>query len=189
MDVRLVYNQAQARLGFIDLALDGADLAKGKDLYTAVIISLFTNRRARLDDPLPDPNSSRMGWWGDLHSEKENDQIGSRLWLLRREKQTQDTLNRAYEYCHEALKWLVDDGIASQVDVRVEYVRLGVMGIWITIHKPVGVENFRFDYLWEDIDFIPAGVGELEYLEETHPLLTEGGDDVITEGGEGIILE
>jgi phage gp46-like protein len=42
---------------------DCADLSMTDDLQNAVMISLFTNSRAREDDPLPNQND-RGGYWG-----------------------------------------------------------------------------------------------------------------------------
>lgn len=52
------------------------------DLLTrAVVISLFTWRRAQPDDNADQPN----GWWGDTWPAVQNDRYGSRLWLLQRQ--------------------------------------------------------------------------------------------------------
>ena len=70
-----------------DLVLDGASFADDGDLDAALINSLFTDRRAEPDDPLPAGVESRRGWWGDtLAIADGNDRIGSRLWLISREK-------------------------------------------------------------------------------------------------------
>ena len=117
MDVRLFYRPGAAQIGMADIEIRGGDVALGHDLETAVIISLFTDKRARPDDILPGASDDRRGWWGDTYSEIENDPLGSHLWLLHREKQTQQTLNRAREYCQDALQWLIEDGIASEINV------------------------------------------------------------------------
>ena len=46
---------------------------------------------------LPDPQSPRMGWWGDSFATVSGDRIGSRLWLFEREKITSVTLTRIQE--------------------------------------------------------------------------------------------
>ena len=45
--------------------LQDIDNDKSDPLVRAVIISLFTWRRAHDDDVLPNAGMSRMGWWGD----------------------------------------------------------------------------------------------------------------------------
>lgn len=136
-----------------DLVLAGASFADDGDLDAALINSLFTDRRAEPDDPLPADVESRRGWWGDtLAIADGNDRIGSRLWLISREKQTAETLNRAREYAREALAWLVEDGVAEAVEVDVEWVRMGVLGIEVRIIRPTGEQiDRRFDHAWDQI--------------------------------------
>ncbi|WP_443700650.1 phage GP46 family protein [Pseudomonas sp.] len=87
-------------------------------LVRAVVISLFTWRRAANDDPVDD--EERFGWWGDSYPTIADDRIGSRLWLLRRVKLTADTQRDAEFYAREALQWLLDDGKVLEVDVITE---------------------------------------------------------------------
>lgn len=87
-------------------------------LIRAVVISLFTWRRAATDDPVDD--DERFGWWGDSYPTIADDRIGSRLWLLRRVKLTADTQRDAEFYAREPLQWLLDDGQVLEVDVITE---------------------------------------------------------------------
>jgi phage gp46-like protein len=87
-------------------------------LIRAVVISLFTWRRAATDDPVDD--DERFGWWGDSYPTIADDRIGSRLWLLRRVKLTADTQRDAEFYAREALQWLLDDGQVLEMDVITE---------------------------------------------------------------------
>lgn len=122
--LRLIDN-GPTRPPAIDLALGGYDLATEDGLRTAVIVSLFTDRRAEADDEIPDGGDDRRGWWADS--------IGSRLWLLARAKETPDTLARARAYAIEALQWLIDDGVATAVDVTAEWVRHGVLALRVAV--------------------------------------------------------
>jgi len=87
-------------------------------LVRAVVISLFTWRRAGTDDPVDD--DERFGWWGDSYPSIADDRIGSRLWLLRRVKLTADTQRDAEFYAREALQWLLDDSQVLEVEVITE---------------------------------------------------------------------
>ena len=122
-----------------DLSIGSTGLVQDDSLTTCVLVSLFTDRRARPDDPLPAGNGDyRRGWVGDALADRSDDRIGSRLWLLRREKQTEETRRRAEEYCREALAWLVSDGLASRIDVSAEWVRQGLLGVVIVIDRVDG---------------------------------------------------
>ena len=104
----------------MQLFLNGAQVSADMtdSLSRAVVISLFTWQRASQSDEVD--NDQRMGWWGDTFAEEKGDKIGSKLWLLLRQKITDETLNRAQEYAYDALKWLIDDGICSDIKVDVE---------------------------------------------------------------------
>lgn len=139
-----------------DLGRDGDLLAVDESLVTAVIVSLFTDRRADPDDRVPGDATDRRGWWGDAvpplvdGAEPDGDRIGSRLWLLSREKQLPEVVTRARDYAREALQWMIDDGVADRVDVTADIARPGVLALDVTLHRPDGATlDSRFDYAWE----------------------------------------
>lgn len=124
--------------------------AVANPLPRAVIISLFSWRRANPDDNAPVP----MGWWGDTYPTVTGDRIGSRLWLLGREKITNNTLNRARDYATEALQWMLDDGVAARIDITS--VRSGVdsAGLGIVIYQQDGATwNMQFDEYWRMLNY------------------------------------
>ena len=126
------------------------DLDTRDELATAVLNSLFTWRRARPDDRLPDDSEDRKGWWGDTFPDADHDQIGSRLWLLSREKLTQHTMNRARDYMQEALQWLIEDGVASRVELLLEKRDPWTLAIQVTIYRRAAeAVVLRFDAQWE----------------------------------------
>lgn len=130
--------------------IESTDLSQQESLTRAVIISLFTWRRANADDII---EGQKMGYWGDVAEPPQvNDKIGSRLWLLAREKILNSTINRAREYAQEALQWLIDDAVCTRIEVIAE--RFGVDGIALqcTIYRADGaVATLRFDNAWEYI--------------------------------------
>ena len=131
-DIATTWNVAA---GQGDWAMVGTQLGCGDDLRTAVLISLFSDRAADPSDVIPDGTANPRGWVGDLDAEYP---IGSRLWLLDRSKQTTAVLNEAYDYCVEALQWLIGDGVAATIDVTTQWVRASFLGIRIVIHRTNG---------------------------------------------------
>ena len=146
-----------------DLALaDGAagrDLCGDDGLLTAVVLSLFTDARAHDDDTVPDARpgepGDRRGWWGDALS-PDAGPLGSRLWLLWREKDQDEVVIRAQEYARAALAWLVTDAAGplrvARLEVRAARVAPGYLGIAVQAALP-GVQerelswNFMYDYV------------------------------------------
>lgn len=148
MDIELNW---QAEAFGADARLVMGDLSTENELRTAVVASLFSWARAEDDNVLPD-GITKNGWWGDSYPVKPGHKIGSRLWLLRREKLTQETIARAEEYCREALQWLIDDGVAKGIDV--ELVRNGIdrLDISITINRAAGTSvALNFGNAWYGI--------------------------------------
>ena len=138
-----------------DLVLDGPGLLADDGLETRVIISLFSDARARPDDPLPGTDG-RRGWWGDavpptvLGETMTGHRTGSRLWLLWREKQVPEVLLRAREYAREALAWMIADRIATRIDVAAEFPRAEWLAIGVTIWRPDGAAvDYRYELSWQ----------------------------------------
>lgn len=113
----------------------GAGLVTGSPITSAILISVFTDRMAATDDEIPDGSGDPRGWWGDAG---EQYQIGSRMWLLRRAKQTDQTLQRAFDYLAEALKWMVDDGVVTGFDIAVKWAARGVLVASVVAHLKDG---------------------------------------------------
>lgn len=120
-------------------------------LVRAAIVSLFTWRRANADDVT---EGQKMGWWGDASAGVANDRIGSRLWLLSREKLLPSTINRARQYAQESLAWMVEDALASRVEVQAERFGNSGIALAVTIYRSDGrVTSLRFDNVWESIRY------------------------------------
>lgn len=141
----LRYDNARQRA---DLAREDGRLVEGGDLQTAVLISLYSDRLAELDDAVD--NGDRRGWWGDVEAEPAADRLGSRLWLLDRRTNTEDRLARAREFAEESLRWLVEDGVAREVVVTA--TRSGerrTLNIVI-----VRADGRRWSHVWELTDAV-----------------------------------
>lgn len=118
------------------------------DLLTrSVVISLFTWRRAQPDDNADQPN----GWWGDTWPAVQNDRYGSRLWLLQRQKLTNQTALVARTYINESLQWMIDDGVVSKIDLLIQRTGINELGNSITLWRYNQPTTISFDDLWSAI--------------------------------------
>jgi len=134
-----------------DVAMGEADLVADEGLETAVLLSLFLDRRADADDGVSIDQDPR-GWWGDSFASVAGDRIGSKLWLLGREKQMTSVAQRAQTYAAEALAWLVEDGVASEVDVRATFVAPGRCTLAVAIQRPQTPPfNRQYQYVWSTL--------------------------------------
>jgi phage gp46-like protein len=142
-DLKLTWD---AGLTSADLSVENNDLVTDDGLQTAIMLSLYTDRRADPGDVLPPGETDRRGWWGDAVSP---DPIGSRLWLLDRTPQSSEVLARAQTYAEESLAWLVADRVASRVDVVTEFFASGSLGISVTVHRPsFDPTTYRYGKAW-----------------------------------------
>ena len=126
----VIINNFGPQIGF-DFALAEPDEVRNKKglraksgLHTAIIIQLFSDRRAQDGDELPDDrNPDLRGWWGssvDVRTDLGEGELGSRLWLLQRSVLTTEVVNKAREYCIEALQPILDQGAVASFDVQCE---------------------------------------------------------------------
>ena len=122
-------------------------------LQTAIILSLFTDRRASADDALPLNETNRRGWVGDdfmaTGPGNARDDWGTRLWLCYIGKATGDVPAFAEFTCREGLQWLVRDGIASRIAVTAQWVgeRADRLAVRPQIYQP-GRSSPVYDVLW-----------------------------------------
>lgn len=134
-----------------DISYGDGDLSTDEGLETAVLLSLFTDRRV-LDEELEKGEKDKRGWWGDLISDFSGDLIGSKLWLLDRASASEETRNRAEAYVKEALQWMLDDGVASSVQVLASLVNKSErIDIDVSIQRPAekNVFFYRFQLVWD----------------------------------------
>lgn len=148
-DLKLVWSNTALAA---DIAIESNDLATDEGLETAVLLSLFLDRRADDGDVLPDGETDRRGWWADAFPVANGDRIGSRLWMLARARQPDAAATRAEEYAREALAWLVDDRIAERVEVNIEIINTTGLGVDVVIYRPRNPDpvRYRFDGVWQE---------------------------------------
>jgi phage gp46-like protein len=148
MDINLAYDPDIMEY---DISLTAAgDIATGNDLKTAVLTSIFTWARAKADDFIPEDEPA-YGWWGENLTEPEDALTGSRLWLLSRAKQTAKLAETAADSAREALAWLKDEGIASDIEVTPEN-SAGRITLEVVITRYGGErETLRYSDLWRTV--------------------------------------
>lgn len=143
MDIKLISTTDN----LYDVLFEKNDFSTEEGLWTAVIISLFTDQRVTAEE-LPDGETDKRGWWGDVLN-SDNDKIGSKLWLLEREKITNAVLEDFKNYCEDALQWIIDDEIAESISVTVERIDLNAISVVIEIYRPQDErQRYLYGYIW-----------------------------------------
>lgn len=143
-----------------DIKVEGGDMLSDKGLVTAVLLSLFVDKRAEIEE-LPFSETDQRGYWAD----NVTDRHGSLLWLLEREKVTNETVEKARGYALEALMWLENDGIASSVDVTAARAGMSAISLSVKIHQG---SNRQYQYLWDGMKTTNLTIGqtslEIEFI-------------------------
>lgn len=162
-----------AETGEADWALAGADEALNRGglqatspIETAVIICLFTDKRAppeleagnpgpagfppRLDDGDP------RGWWADGLDLGDGsvEPLGSHLWLLERAPLSARTAQLAELYAREALATLIAQQVCVRVDVSASINEIeGRLELLVDLFGRDGANVYsrKFDVYWRDL--------------------------------------
>lgn len=127
-----------------DLDFDGHDLVLSESLGNSVVMSLMEFDREKK------PKSAEIdtvfgGWWGNA---LESYNLGSKLWLSLREGITETSLRNACDAVKDALKWMLDDGVAKSVEATAKRNSSDpyLVEFTVTITKPDGSEE---PYQWQ----------------------------------------
>jgi len=104
--------------GIYDLVLEGSDFASAEGFETAIPVSYFTDARAAT---VQVQNANRRrGWVGNILYAEIERELGGLLWVLEQARIISDTINLAKSYAEGSLQWMLEDGIARFIEVKVE---------------------------------------------------------------------
>lgn len=117
--------------GDITVTHNGLSLDEG--LVTQVLICLFTDARADDDDVIPDGSGDPRGWPGDTYSDFS---WGSRLWLLEREKLTEDVRLRVEDYARLSMQPLLRAGYARNATVTASIIVPDRIAFQVVLTRP-----------------------------------------------------
>lgn len=139
----LTYDRATRRA---DLAFVNGSLVLDATPVTPALVAILSDRRARVDDPLPLPAAPtltpdvlnpRRGWVGDALA-TDGQRCGSRLWLLVRARETNTTRARAEFYAREALAWAAPLGLTVTAEWTLNRARAGAVAGILAFRAVIG---------------------------------------------------
>jgi phage gp46-like protein len=127
--------------GLYDIQLDSAgDILSGDFFDTAILVSLFAERRANESEVLE--SEHRRGWIGNEST--PGFEIGSKLWLFEQSRLTSTTINGVSSAARQALEWLIDDEFAESIDAVDARIIDGGLGLDVTTRRPNSCVERRF---------------------------------------------
>jgi phage gp46-like protein len=139
------FNKTKGYFDF-DIATNG-DFVTTQGLDTALLMSIYVDKRAEPSE-VPAP-SMRRGWWGNLVGNYVNYQIGSKLWLLIQARKDNVTLNLAKTYTYDCLQWLIEDQLATRIEVS-DYFLNDALLLKINIYKGQSIIFSNAYTLWNN---------------------------------------
>lgn len=130
-------------------------LSAKQALHTAVIISLFTDKRIQKEHPLfyLVEDGDQRGWHGDgvdVRADLGEDEMGSLLWIFERAHLNEEIRRWVEIIATEALAPLIKQGIAVRIDVQAEaQFAINRVNLGVQIYGRDG--SMTYDYQFEDI--------------------------------------
>jgi phage gp46-like protein len=139
-----------------DWSIDAQGLSEANPLYSAVLMQIFTDKRAPDDRRLPDDTDDRRGWHGDYYDvlyDRGEDQLGSLLWLYERAAITEDTVKGIRDAVDECLEPLERQGLFASREVTAERLGLGYIAVDVRLYAQDREKVFdaRFSRLWSSL--------------------------------------
>lgn len=144
IDIALV----QDEFGKFDISFsENGDFALTKGFDTAINMSIYCERRATAAEVPVAP--MRRGWWGNVASLTANFEIGSKLWLVRQERLTQEVINKIKDYINLGLDWLIIQEYAVEINVDAAVINQELI-VEVSIKRPNGQVEKRGFKIWQN---------------------------------------
>lgn len=179
--------------GIYDFVIEDGQFKTVSSFDTAFLVTMFCERRADVSE-VPAPEY-RRGWLGNLLLFDDGFELGSKLWLLYQERNTDTVLNKAVDYLNNALQYMVDDGHVESFTVVGSpfFDSNGIRnGIRLTIKYIVdkNITESRYYELWQNTPDRGRIVNEdaVHYILYSVPDMSEGAEEGATIEGKILLL-
>jgi phage gp46-like protein len=146
-DIRLNHITTQGGDNYYDISFTDGDFTLERGLQTAIQMSVFCEQR--IDDEHVPP-TQRGGWVGNILQPVKGYEQGSLIWTKYQSNMNPELKSVLEGYLLNAFTWMIEDGIAQDVEAEVNLLaNYKIQGI-ITITKNDGTQipPQYFD-LWE----------------------------------------
>ena len=141
-DIKFYYSYAGDNL----LSEPLQDATSNNDLENAFLISIMTDAKATTDEVAGQEDSLGLrGFWGDSLLGYST---GSKLWLLKNQKLTEQTLSRLESYTKDALKWMLTEKLLTSLDVVATRIQKHIFKVETTAVEASTKRVIRFYYYY-----------------------------------------
>jgi len=119
--------------GGYELQLDSSgDLKSDNSFDTDIYMSVFCDKRA--DSSEIARSELRRGWEGDVVSVLEGYELGSKVWIDKQSRWTQDTVNNIVADFEDALTHFVDTEKATRISVKGKRLAIGKIQVDVVFY-------------------------------------------------------
>lgn len=126
--------------GYFDLEItSNGDLKADTSFDTGIFLALLTDGRADVSE-VTRPENQR-GTIVDLFTRKRN---GSKLWLISQSRNNTGALNRAIDYCKNALSYFVEENFINSVLVDGKITSKGIILNITIIGKQGEIDKYTY---------------------------------------------
>jgi phage gp46-like protein len=138
---------SQSANGRFDLDFSGNDLHLTDSLKNAVLLSLGIWASGRVTDGNAVLEPQISGWWG---SSLDDIELGSTIWKSFSDKVGEPVLDKIDAAVTQALKWMIDDGVAKDVVPDTSILSKNSVEIVVKIVRPdSSEEEYKWQVNWE----------------------------------------
>jgi Mu-like prophage protein gp46 len=138
---------SQSANGRFDLDFSGNDLHLTDSLKNAVLLSLGIWASVRVPDGNAVLEPQISGWWG---SSLDDIELGSTIWKSFSDKVGEPVLDKIDAAVTQALKWMIDDGVAKDVVPDTSILSKNSVEIVVKIIRPdSSEEEYKWQVNWE----------------------------------------
>ena len=131
-----------------DIAIENGDLVPDDGLETAILTSILSDQRAD-ESQVPQPEF-RRGWIGDLVTPFPGVKYGSLIWLTEQSRLTQSVLNSIKDYAQKSLQWMIDTGLANEIEATATRQNSNTVLLTIRVVSPGGGITEKAFTLWSN---------------------------------------
>lgn len=143
-DIKLDHITSTAGENYYDISFTDGDFTLTQGLETALFMSVLCEVR---DDSIEVPQM-RGGWAGNQLQPIVGYEQGSLLWTLYQSSAKSDNTTKAQQYIEDGLQWLIDDGIAKDIEVETNIVANDNLIVKITATRNDNTQDVSFFNLW-----------------------------------------
>lgn len=134
-----------------DFVKQDQDFAIDDGLETAIIVSLFSDKRVSLAEVRAGVVDTRGGWWGSFVEGQI--ETGSEIWLFERRKLTTQVAADIEDEAVAALQWMLGEGSVDKIEVTTVRPAINRLNMVIAIIKGnQPPRRFEFILFWEGED-------------------------------------